>query len=113
VPSFLLDPSNLQFTQFSQIFQKSYGLLNNYIKYNKNSQEIMIVYEINDNFIPFSQISYIFASINIYSKFLYLEFTKFCSCNLKLMTTDKKVNIAVTNLEFYGYLTESFPPSGD
>jgi len=73
----------------------------------------MITYDIIDNFIPFCQISYIFASINIYSKFLYLEFTKFCSCNVKLMTADKKVNIAFTNLEFDGYLTTSFPPFGD
>jgi len=29
------------------------------------------------------------------------------------MTTDKKVNIAFTNLEFDGYLTTSFPPFGD
>ncbi len=66
-----------------------------------------------DNFIPFCQKSYIFASVNINSKFLSLEFSKFCSWNLKLMTTDKKVNIAVTNLEFYGYLTTSFPNFGD
>ncbi len=63
----------------------------------------MIVYEINDNFIPFSQISYIFASININSKFLSLEFIKFCSCNLKPMTIDKKVNTVVNNLEFYAW----------